>query len=397
MRRAVCLLAPALLCLPGLPLASDGVWADGPILALEDEDLTQELFNVLVTNGTTFVVHGTARNSGLFNWTCDSIRADPVFRGAEAKLSYGGDGSVQLSSEWESNVVSTKVQDLDEKAPKTGSLYFGIKDIQFADAESPPSWTTEMLEKIREHTHLPVYMDYRNIWRTNHEGLSELESLHVSPELWLSPPGAGAQAHMDSHVSSTLSLQLSGRKRWRLSQPPERTSVAQSPEFGDGEVYRRKPPWTPHYDFVLEEGDALFFPPGTVHETSNVGNQCATSVTYQFSVPMASRYYRSLIRRFRRCGDMQESWDLMERWVAVLGRELETWGELYGGKGEDRRLTLPTLVDVTEDSDQAAAMRDALAFVDVDGDWTVTPAELRAAAEDLQRAAVPEPTASAEL
>ena len=53
----------------------------------------------------------------------------------------------------------------------------------------------------------------------NPGGLSELDSLHSSPELWLSPPQAGAMAHIDGHISYTMSLQLSGRK-----DPPSPTT-----------------------------------------------------------------------------------------------------------------------------------------------------------------------------
>merc|ERR1712187_286713 len=34
---------------------------------------------------------------------------------------------------------------------------------------------------------------------------------------------------------------------------------------------------------------------------------------------MAARYYRNLLQRFRRCGDMQESWALMQRWLSLEG------------------------------------------------------------------------------
>jgi hypothetical protein len=119
-----------------------------------------------------------------------------------------------------------------------------------------------LLEKIQNHTRLPQHMDPQNLWRTNPDGLSEFDSLHSSPELWLSSVTGGAQAHMDHHVSTTTSMQLSGRKRWRLGQMPPRRSVTRRSEYADGAVYRRKKVWKPHYDFILDDGDALFFPPG---------------------------------------------------------------------------------------------------------------------------------------
>merc|ERR1712086_1086658 len=121
----------------------------------------------------------------------------------------------------ESEVRPTGAHEIDEEAPLNGALYFGIKDIQFADAHSPESWTSAMLSKIQRLTYLPAYMDALNLNRINDEGLSELDSFYTSPEIWLSSPSAGAQAHMDHHTASTVSFQLYGEKQWRLSQIPQ--------------------------------------------------------------------------------------------------------------------------------------------------------------------------------
>jgi len=371
-------LAVIFLSLRAACVALEGIWPEGPLSDFVDENLTSQQFDGLVSNGSAFVVRGTARRSGLWNWTCDSIRTDHVFRGAEAQLSYRRREGVSLSSDWESQVALTSAHNLDEQAPKAGALYFGIKDLQFADANSPQSWTLAMLRKIQNSTTLPLYMNPKNLWRQNPDGVSELDSLHSSPEMWLSSPGAGAQAHMDHHVSSTMSLQVSGRKRWRLSQIPLRGSVTHKSEYGDGAIYRRKNGWAPHYDHVLEEGDALFFPPGTIHETYNVGQSCAVSITYQFSVPMAARYYRSLLYRFRRCGDMRESWALMDRWAAFIGDALGTSGD---------GLTLSALLATFNNSDRASSLRDAFVFIDSDDDGTLTAKDVLEVKANLHRAA----------
>jgi hypothetical protein len=46
--------------------------------------------------------------------------------------------------------------------------------------------------------------------------------------------------------------------------------------------------WVPSYELVLKKGEGLIFPPGFVHETKNVGDVCAASVTYQFEYPAPS-------------------------------------------------------------------------------------------------------------
>lgn len=346
----------ASLCFAALPLTEawpSATWPGGTIPFVEDGILGREAFDDLVRNGSAFVVRNTARASGLWGWTCETLQADPDFFGAEAQLSYGvgPDGSVPLSAEWQLQVQPTHARKFDDQAPQAGSLYFGIKDIQFDDANPPQSWRPQMLAKIQAHTRVPGYMDPRNLVRANPEGLSELDSLYSSPELWLSPPLAGAQAHIDGHISTTMSLQLSGRKRWRLSQIPLHKTVVRQSLYSDGSIYRHKTGWAPQYDFVLEKGDALFFPPGTVHETTNVAENCALSITYQFSIPMPSRYYRAMLRRFRRCGDVSESWSLMARWAEFAG----------DASAAEMNATLSS--------------QDAVAFADLDGDGFISEDE----------------------
>jgi len=366
-------------------------WEHGVPLQFEDAALTAANFASLVQNGAAFVVHNTARNSGLWNWTCASIRRDAVFQDAEGQLSYADDGkSAKLSEPWEDQAASTAAGNFDPKAPRRGSLYFGIKDLQFDDSHVPASWNMLMLEKIQNLTRLPRYMDSRNLWRQNPEGVSERDSLHSSPELWLSPPSAGAQAHMDHHVSTTVSLQLSGNKRWRLQQIPSRSSVAKHADYGDGAVYRRKRPWKPQHDFVLQAGDALFFPPGTIHETHTLEPDCATSITYQFSVPMPARYYRGLAQRFRRTRDMEESWELMRRWASLNG---EGENAFQRASSQQSKLSLEELLQGAHDEDQALSLRDAFAFLDHDADGAIEVEDLRQAMDELRIAAVPHPAA----
>ena len=214
-----------------------------------------------------------------------------------------------------------------------------------------------MLNKIQRLTYLPAYMDALNLNRMNGEGLSELDSFYTSPEIWLSSPSAGAQAHMDHHTSPTVSFQLCGEKQWRLSQIPQRKTVSKKAQFEDGAIYRRKKPWRPQYVLKLQAGDALYFPPGTIHETSNTGTECAVSITYQFSVPMPSRYYRWFAERFRRSADMHESWELMDQWAHLNG----AWPTNI-----THNLTLQQMLELAPTDVSHAELRDAFRFVDKD-------------------------------
>lgn len=358
-----------------------GVWRSEHVPTFTDGEMTADLFEQHVLNGSAFIVKGAAKRSGMYNWSCDSIRRDPTFQGAEARLSYGQAGYVNLSSQWESEVRPTGAHEIDEEAPLNGALYFGIKDIQFADAHSPESWTSAMLSKIQRLTYLPAYMDALNLNRINDEGLSELDSFYTSPEIWLSSPSAGAQAHMDHHTASTVSFQLYGEKQWRLSQIPQRKKVSKKAQFEDGVIYRRKKPWRPQYVLKLQAGDALYFPPGTIHETSNTGTECAVSITYQFSVPMPSRYYRWFAERFRRLSDMHESWELMDQWAHLNG----DWP--INITNTTHNLTLQQILELAPTDVSHMALRDAFHFVDKDSDGIVAKQDLRACVEELQAAA----------
>ena len=61
---------------------------------------------------------------------------------------------------------------------------------------------------------------------------------------------------MDGHCESTLTLQLAGRKKWRLSWPPNiaNGSFAKDGLLADGEPYRAPGGWSPTHSVVLAPG-----------------------------------------------------------------------------------------------------------------------------------------------
>ena len=83
----------------------------------------------------------------------------------------------------------------------------------------------------------PNYLPWKEFGPRNRQGISWLavfqqyiktpyflrnddwseEKLLMSPEMWFSAvKGSGAKTHADGHCESTISIQLSGRKRWRI-------------------------------------------------------------------------------------------------------------------------------------------------------------------------------------
>ena len=50
----------------------------------------------------------------------------------------------------------------------------------------------------------------------------------------------------------------------------------------------------------LRPGEALVFPPGTVHETVTTSEGCALSVTFQFGTPAALSHWGARLPSLRR-------------------------------------------------------------------------------------------------
>merc|ERR1711879_684259 len=83
---------------------------------------------------------------------------------------------------------------------------------------------------------------------------------------------------------------------------------------------------------TLQPGEALFFPPGFVHETLNLDTavgSCSASVTFQFNAPKATRLYRKFLPRVRRTADIHEAWPLLEQWASLQSPGLQREGLQY--------------------------------------------------------------------
>ncbi|CAK0797769.1 unnamed protein product [Prorocentrum cordatum] len=149
---------------------------------------------------------------------------------------------------------------------------------------------------------------------------------------------------MDSHCESTLTLQLDGTKRWRLSWPPNVPdgSFARDGTYGDGRPYSIKGGWKPGFSFNLSKGEVLLIPPAFVHESLNVEPEgCSPSLTFQFADPPASSMFRRLWPRMRRTGDFNECWDRVAAFATLApdGRaksQLKALGLLPPGQLLDR-------------------------------------------------------------
>jgi hypothetical protein len=173
-------------------------------------------------------------------------------------------------------------------------LYWGIKGAD--EGEKLYDGEKDILQEVREAMQMPYFL----------EAQSNEREVFGSPEFWLNAPNAGAQAHMDAHCESTLGLQLSGTRRWRLSWPPQAAVLNEKHLFTDGKPYKAVGGWKPAYSFTVSPGETIFMPAMTIHETKNIGSSCANSLTFQFNDPTPGSYMREFFPRLRRTGDFVE-------------------------------------------------------------------------------------------
>jgi len=312
-------------------------------------------------------VTGVGDTSPMKGWSCDTFQNDPEFSKAEMQQMYAANDDVPFTafkSDWmDKNTPSGAA---DNNAPQKAPFYWGIKDVQYNDGQQSRTWRKSMLEKVRKHTKVPTFMDPRN-----------MRDLFTTPEFWFAQSGAGAKAHMDTHIQTTMSLQLASEKRWRLGFMPSRHLQHLSMLYTDGSVYKHGRGWVPTHDVLLKPGDALFVPPGFIHETNNKGGECAASVTYQFSFPMATGLYREFLKRVRRTPDIWEVWPLLKEWASIgrgdINGSPKAWFNSLDAN-KDGSLTGDEIKQSRAEFERSSA-EDVIAFHDSNGDGVVSLAE----------------------
>ena len=108
----------------------------------------------------------------------------------------------------------------------------------------------------------------------------------VQINAYITPPqNRGFAPHYDVH--DVFVLQVSGRKRWRLHEPVVRAPLEnQNWEKSRAEVAARAET-EPLLDTVLEPGDALYLPRGTIHAAEALGE---TSIHLTVGIHPLTRY-----------------------------------------------------------------------------------------------------------
>eukprot|EP00401_Gymnodinium_catenatum_P015312 CAMPEP_0117529442 /NCGR_PEP_ID=MMETSP0784-20121206/37834_1 /TAXON_ID=39447 /ORGANISM="" /LENGTH=481 /DNA_ID=CAMNT_0005325763 /DNA_START=93 /DNA_END=1535 /DNA_ORIENTATION=- len=122
-------------------------------------------------------------------------------------------------------------------------------------------------------------------------------------EMWFALEGGGTQAHADAYCETTVSLQLRGRKVWRVGTYPNLSNAFEPYAYHDGEIYRSKQYWQPESEFTVEPGQCFVFPMGLIHESyvaeGNAGDDgCSVATTFQFQDPQPVYFWRNFLTRW---------------------------------------------------------------------------------------------------
>ncbi|KAH9499620.1 Ribosomal oxygenase 1 [Bulinus truncatus] len=101
----------------------------------------------------------------------------------------------------------------------------------------------------------------RNVWKVL-SVLQEYFGCCVGANIYLTPPGTqGFAPHFDD--IEAFIIQLEGKKHWRLYSPRNDEEIL--PRFSSGN-FSQQDMGEPILDTVLEAGDLLYFPRGTIHQ-----------------------------------------------------------------------------------------------------------------------------------
>lgn len=336
-------------------------------------NVTADEFELLALSGRPFVLEDGGRGQPFVGWTCDRFRKE--YPNGVVKIEYvkGIKTAWSIKDKWEGE--QHPIPNADPDGPKYAPWYWGVKGADDPeDAKTIFKGKKSPLPKVQKLMRIPDYM------RSTRENQNEVFG---SPEFWFSMPDAGAAMHMDAHCESTLAIQLSGKRKWKLGwvPPVPNGTIYKEGTYGDGAIYGKQ--YAPPLEAIVSEGEALFMPPAFLHSTTNIGDGCAASMTFQFRDPIPGQYFRQSLRHLLRSADFVECWGFMGQVAAVQ----ET-------ASKKNKLKPPKLSSVDKDGDGRFVLAEAVTriqrasvvFHDVDGDGAVTAAELDAGWSAFQHA-----------
>mmetsp|Transcript_12412 Transcript_12412/g.31218 ORF Transcript_12412/g.31218 Transcript_12412/m.31218 type:complete len:433 (+) Transcript_12412:54-1352(+) len=279
------------------------------------EDGGRSAFEEAARLGKVLIIENASSGTALAGWTCEQLAKE--FPDGRMRREYDwvanpDDRNLQTmgSQKWiEAQVAGEEAKNrvkLDSKAPPFAPFYWGVREHRGGQVGSK-----KVVKRIQQliASSVPKFMDQGNS-----------ASMFDNAEFWLGANGTGARAHMDSHCISTLSVVLSGERRWRVGPVPRMPKGAGRSKdgdvfFDDGVAYTLG--WKPMFEFTVRAGEAVLFPPGWIHETLNIDETCTVALTTQFDLPRPVRYWRNYYGRLRRIGDLGPCWKEMRSYGSL--------------------------------------------------------------------------------
>lgn len=262
--------------------------SDGATQVTRVANLEDSRFNQLVRDGVPFVVDDCTRDfdeEAVTHLQCKDFAERWPSGNMRAEYTRGQYHIYLKDPNWYTKVETQPGHAEHMADTLAGPYVWHVKD------EEP--LTTK--RAIQKHWRTPYFLE---------PSLANRVEANESFEFWFSLPGGGTKSHADSYCESTISLQFSGKKRWRIQAFPEVRHFLNATAFGDGEIYGGKThaTWTPETEFVVGPGECFVFPTGYLHESyvdpaDNV-DTCHTASTFQFNHPRQVNLYRSFLSRF---------------------------------------------------------------------------------------------------
>eukprot|EP00933_Yihiella_yeosuensis_P031803 TRINITY_DN25422_c0_g1_i1.p1 TRINITY_DN25422_c0_g1~~TRINITY_DN25422_c0_g1_i1.p1 ORF type:complete len:567 (-),score=115.92 TRINITY_DN25422_c0_g1_i1:19-1719(-) len=159
---------------------------------------------------------------------------------------------------------------------------------------------------VKDEEPLKTKRGVQSYWRVPYfldSNFANKMEANESLELWFALAGGGTFTHADAYCESTMSMQFSGKKRWRIQALPKVNNFFDAESFGDEQIYNNKThaQWTPETEFTVGPGQCFVFPTGYLHETfvdpKEAEPGCYTAITTQFVEPRQVNLYRSYLSR----------------------------------------------------------------------------------------------------
>eukprot|EP00927_Polykrikos_kofoidii_P019056 TRINITY_DN18881_c0_g1_i1.p1 TRINITY_DN18881_c0_g1~~TRINITY_DN18881_c0_g1_i1.p1 ORF type:complete len:484 (-),score=47.21 TRINITY_DN18881_c0_g1_i1:74-1525(-) len=249
------------------------------------KDIPPEEFERRVRRGEPFIIEDAGRGNPFLGQDCEwyqrsfpsaKMRAEYTQGDSERFISVGG-------TKWQKKGRPTRPP----PEHRSGTTSFNapyVWHVKDGGHEAPPP----VREKVQRLWMPPYFV----------KGAVNLREANESQEFWFSLRNGSVMAHSDTYCIPAVSLQLRGDKHWRLmpAPPPIRT-VSDQYDSHDGGIYRAGL-WHPTHEATVHEGEAIVFFPHQFHETfvpEARNPACTVATTFQFQHPLPVRFLRAFL------------------------------------------------------------------------------------------------------